>query len=303
MELRIGRLDEAPLEDWGNHVPSLLDLDRIGPDRFRSRYNQPNFQNVLFGGQLLAQAVAAAGRTDPAGQLHSMHAYFLRGGVGEIAVDFEVDRLRDSAQSGSRRVIASQNGRPIFELTCLFRREAEGYFHQAGAPRNIPQPDDLPSLLDIHRDEPGLLNEFGDFLLLGSPVDVRIFSRDHLRYMPGEARQSFWFRLASAASIRDAHVHRCLLAYLSDYWFARVMLVPHCAPAPDRKLFFASIDHTMWFYADARVDEWLLYEADSPVASGGTGLAQGRIFDRTGRLIAITAQEVIVRPRLQTVEP
>jgi acyl-CoA thioesterase II len=73
--------------------------------------------------------------------------------------------------------------------------------------------------------------------------------------------------------------------------------VPHRSPVPDHDIRFASIDHAMWFHRDARADEWLLYEAETPSAIGGTGLTRGQIFDRAGRLIASTSQDALQAPR------
>ena len=92
-------------------------------------------------------------------------------------------------------------------------------------------------------------------------------------------------------------MHAAMLAYLSDYWFSRVTLVPHCDPVPDLNMKFASIDHCMWFHRPARVGDWMLYDTESPSASDGTGFARGTIFDRSGRVIASTAQEVLQVPR------
>jgi acyl-CoA thioesterase-2 len=57
----------------------------------------------------------------------------------------------------------------------------------------------------------------------------------------------------------------------------------------------ASLDHAMWFHHFARVDDWLLYVQESPAASGGRGLALGRMFTRDGLLVASVAQEGMIR--------
>ena len=46
---------------------------------------------------------------------------------------------------------------------------------------------------------------------------------------------------------------------------------------------------------DFRFDDWLLYDVDSPSASGARGLVRGRFFDRAGRLVASVAQEGLMR--------
>jgi acyl-CoA thioesterase-2 len=285
------------LTGWGDHAPNLLQLDPVGADRFRGRFNQANFQKVLYGGQLLAQAVMAADKTDSQGDLQSLHAYFLRGGDGAVPVDFAVQRLRDSGNSSSRRVSGLQGGGAMFELTCLFRHPHEGRAHQASPIDNATPPEELRSLVEIHREDPSILGAYGDFLLVSAPIEMRPFSLDHLRFTPGPARRSCWLRLPSGGEVDDLMARRALLAYLSDFWFARAVLIPHTTPAPDPDMLFASIDHSMWFYGDPKLDDWILYEADSPISSGDTALAQGRMFDREGRLLAVTTQQVVLRQR------
>lgn len=57
----------------------------------------------------------------------------------------------------------------------------------------------------------------------------------------------------------------------------------------------ATLDHCIWFHAPFRVDQWLLYEMESPRATAGRGFALGRLYAADGRLVLSCAQEGVVR--------
>ena len=90
-------------------------------------------------------------------------------------------------------------------------------------------------------------------------------------------------------------LHRALLAYVSDFHLIGTATLPHGISFVQGNLVMASLDHAMWFHRDVRVDDWLLYDCDSPNTGGCRGLARGLIYDRAGRLVASTAQEGMIR--------
>jgi acyl-CoA thioesterase-2 len=108
--------------------------------------------------------------------------------------------------------------------------------------------------------------------------------------------RNVWFRLAGACPDDEA-LHRCLLAYVSDYNLLETATLPHGLSFHREQVLLASLDHGLWFHRPFRIDEWLLYATISPSSSGARGMAFGRLFDRTGRLIASTAQEGLMRVR------
>jgi acyl-CoA thioesterase-2 len=108
-----------------------------------------------------------------------------------------------------------------------------------------------------------------------------------------EPVKQIWFRAVDRLPDEE-RLHRCLLAYVSDFYLIDTALMPHLLPL-DGKLTMASIDHAMWFHRSVRVDDWLLYATDSPSSSGARGFARGNIFSRDGRLVASTAQEGLLR--------
>jgi len=86
-------------------------------------------------------------------------------------------------------------------------------------------------------------------------------------------------------------MHRAILAYASDLGPLATAIRPHWQPGMQN----ASIDHSIWFHDDLRVDDWLLYCLESPWAGAARGLGIGRVYDRSGRLVASVAQEGLMR--------
>lgn len=282
----------------GRSAPALLALETLDLNLFRNRHNQRNANNALFGGQVLAQALTAATATVADRGVHSLHGYFLRAGKADRPVIYQVDRTRDGGRFSTRRVVAVQNGDAIFHMECGFHAAEPGFEHQVAA-LDVPPPEAL-------RDLPTLAAEMADELPAWlarrwsapeRPIEVRPVDPAQFLQQPGaDPRRSLWIRLPSAATAGDGADQSCLLAYLSDYWLAGTAAMPHTLPMPHAGLFMASLDHAMWFHRPARVDDWLLFDCDSPSAQAGRGLARGTVHDRHGRLVASTAQEALLRP-------
>src|SRR5665213_2212489 len=128
---------KTPIEE----VLDLLDLEKIEENIFRGVSPKDRMQRV-FGGQVLGQALVAAGRTVEARVCHSFHAYFLRAGDPKVPILYEVDRSRDGASFTARRVVAIQHGQQIFTLAASFQVEEKGYEHQFDMP-DVPMPETL----------------------------------------------------------------------------------------------------------------------------------------------------------------
>jgi len=290
--------DGMPADRWDRYdVPALLRLDDLGGDLFRNRHNQHNVNAALYGGQIAAQALAAASQTVGGRPVHSLHAYFLRPGSVNTRVLFRVERVRDGRNFTTRRVSAIQNGRTILEMLCSFAERQHGFVHQISMPE-VPAPEELENLADIvQSDATGLTPYIRSFGTPG-PIEVKPLSREELIGPTGRTERSYWLRLPGAATITDAAASEALIAYVSDFWLPAAALTRHTRPSPSAELFVASIDHAVWFHRPLDdPGDWLLYQTDSPSAKGGINLARGHIFDRHGTLIASTAQEALQLPR------
>jgi acyl-CoA thioesterase-2 len=272
----------------------VLKLERLELDLFRGQSRDPGHRRV-FGGQVLGQALMAAYGTVESRDVHSLHAYFLRAGDPDHPIIYEVDRSRDGKSFSSRRVVAIQHGEQIFHMSASFQVAEPAIDRQADMPQ-VPDPESLPSMLaaieELERKAP---DRPRPFRLPRTPFDFRPAELpDPSEEIPREPRMKIWFRLVDRAP-DDLILHRCLLAYVSDYYLlSAATLDARMTTGPDG-LQMASIDHAMWFHRPARPDEWLLYVLDSPTSSGSRGLARGSVFSRDGRLVASTAQEGLVR--------
>ena len=270
----------------------LLDLEPIEVNIFRGVQPGDERQRV-FGGQVAAQALMAAGRTVEHGRVHSLHSYFLRPGDPSIPILYEVDRIRDGRSFTTRRVVAIQHGRPIFNLSTSFHDDEAGFEHQFPMPE-APDPETLPTITE--RLGPWR-EELGEWLDRPRPIDQRhIGELPWLHHEPRAPYQRLWIR-ADGKLPDDPLLHACVVTYASVLSRFDTILNPHEVRWTDPEFLGASLDHCMWFHRHFRADEWLLFDSDSPVAAGARGIARGFLFDRSGRLVVSMVQEGLARLR------
>jgi acyl-CoA thioesterase II len=277
---------QAVLDD----LMRLLELEQLEVDLFRGTSPQASPVRV-YGGQVAAQALVAAARTVPADRgVHSLHAYFIRGGDPARPIIFQVERIRDGRSFSTRRALAIQGGQAIFALSASFQVPQSGLAHTVPLPAGVPAPEDIPSLGSLAAEGGGgwmttNLPRSLDIRLVDEPVwtEDRVAVDEPVRA---------WMK-ADGRLPDDPLRHVCLLTYLSDLSLLGSVVARHDLSTTELQM--ASLDHAMWFHEPFRADEWLLYECWSPAASGGRGLAQGRFFTREGVLVASTMQEGLVR--------
>ncbi len=273
-----------------DQLVNLLDLEAIEVNIFRGLSPDEDRQRV-FGGQVAAQALMAAGRTVDAGAPHSLHSYFLRPGDPSVPILYEVDRIRDGRSFTTRRVVAIQHGRAIFNLSASFHIDEPGLEHQVAMP-DAPPPESLPSLAERLAPYRDVLS---DWFRRPHPIEQRHIG--DLPFIHGGGReplQRLWIR-ADGELPDDRLLHACVAAYASDMSLFDTMLAPHDVRWDDPDFMGASLDHCMWFHRPFRIDEWLLYDMDSPNAAGARGLARGFLFARDGTLVVSMAQEGLMR--------
>jgi len=275
----------------------LLDLETIDLNLFRGR--QPNTQmQRVFGGQVAAQAMASAARTAPDEMsVHSLHSYFLRPGDTAVPIVYDVDRVRDGRSFATRRVLARQHGRPIYALTASFHVQEEGFEHQDPMP-DVPSPDESFDVSAAMSSERSSRRE--EWLREWSALDLRHAGDSKpggvLEGGDQPSKVRYWIRVAEPLP-DEVLVHQAALTYISDMTLLGATLLLHGEHPSSAGVQAASLDHTIWFHRPCRADEWLLYDQFSPSASGGRGLAWGRMFTQDGRLVASFAQEGLIRPR------
>ena len=247
-------------------------------------------QQRIFGGQVVAQCLMAANQTvRPALNAHSLHAYFLRAGDPSIPIDFEVDPIRDGRSFSTRRVVARQKGEAIFNTSISYHCEEEGVSHCFTMPE-VPTPhsgaDDLsglrgfttkrgdPNLIELYRIERQRVTEY---LAEGQPPLGRS-----------------WFRAVGPLP-DDYATHQAALVIISDYSLLSTVFYPHPYSNPIKHFMAASLDHAIWFHHPGKMDDWVLYDCDTPRAGGGRGFSRGFLWSQDSTLLASTAQESLMR--------
>jgi acyl-CoA thioesterase II len=264
-------LAEPVIGGPGIGLPDLLTLERIEDDMFRSVVVSEEPAG-LFGGQVAAQALRAAAETVPAGRHpHSLHGYFLSRGDASKRVLLTVNRDRDGGSYSNRRVIAVQNGKVIFNMAASFHVTEDGSDYQAHPMPDAPPPEDLPDDVRWHR-------------MHG--VEMRLPPQPQ----PGQQWPSrMWIR--SRHQLAGDTLQACALAYVSDIFTGLAAAPGITISGP-----LTSIDHSVWFFRKAAIDDWVLMDLQPESTSGGRGMYTGRIFSRDGVLAAGIAQETLFRP-------
>lgn len=302
--------DTPTLEQLVNGLVELLTVEKRASDIYRGSPQKGGMGRV-FGGQVLAQALQAAQASVPEGKhAHSLHAYFLRGGVEGPPIEYRIERDFDGRSFANRRVVAAQEAedgsvQPILNLTASFQVPEQGLEHLDAPMPDVTPPEELKSDMELRRqmvDKAGSKLSDAQRALMLRPRPIEMRTVDRLHWMNSEPKPPHahsWFRTASPIT-GDADtpaLHRALITYASDYTLLGTSALPHGLSWMRGELVGASLDHALWFHAPARADEWLLYVTDSPWTGGGRGYNRGRIFNAKGQLVASVAQEGMMRKR------
>lgn len=273
----------------------LLNLEAIETNVFCGNSQDLGFGS-LFGGQVLGQALVAAGRTVEASRsCHSLQGYFLRAGKPSEPIYYEVDLIRSGKSFSTRRVVAKQRGLAIFSMSASFQVLEKGFEHQNPMP-SVPGPDHLLSELELaRRQRDKIPAAVRDKLTADRAIDIRpVEASDPFAPIKRPALKHTWLR-ADGQMPDDQVLHQAMLAYASDFGLASTSLMPHGVTFFQYSTQVASLDHSMWFHRPFRIDEWLLYVKDSPIATGARGFNRGQIFTQKGELVVSVAQEALIR--------
>lgn len=273
----------------------FLNVEQIDKYLFRGTTPDKSRKRV-YGGQVLAQAINAALRTvDSERKVHSLHAYFLRPGNPAVPIIYDVDPIRDGRSFTTRRVVAIQNGKAIFNTSISFQIFEQGLQHQSDMPEVIG-PEGLASdeeyLLRLAETYPNLVTPG---MKSSQPIEIRRIQQiDPVSPQKLKPVTGLWMRSKGSLG-DDPIIHQTMLAYLSDYFLMGTALLPHGVSILDPKTQAASLDHALYFHHDLRADQWLYYHMESPVASGSRGLNRGTIYSQSGQLVASSFQEGLMR--------
>ncbi|GAB1256556.1 acyl-CoA thioesterase II [Aurantivibrio plasticivorans] len=274
----------------------LLDVDPLEDNMFLGhRVDMPGPR--VFGGQVLGQALMAASKTvAPEKLVHSSHNYFIRPGDNALPIHYQVWLDLDGRSFSNRRVVASQNGKPILNLTASFQAPEGGLHHQLDAPE-IDGPDGLLNENELGEKYRGSLPDaVYEHLNHYRPIEVRpVDEAVHFLTIEPTTKQAMWFRAKESAG-NNLALQRSILAYATDLALLSTCGRPHEVTWTQGNVRTASIDHALWIHtADVRTEEWLLYLMDSPWSGSARGLNRGSIYTQSGELVASVAQEGLMR--------
>jgi acyl-CoA thioesterase II len=283
----------SPLDE----LVSLLDLERIEDNIFRG-FTPDSDENRerVFGGQVAAQALMAAGRCAPADRpVHSLHSYFLRPGDPTVPILYTVERIRDGKSFNTRRVVAVQHGEAIFLMSAQFHRSEEGPSHGLAMP-DAPAADTLPTQQERVQKMIAAGIEVPPWASRPNPIDLRYVGEedwDHKAAPRKDASKQVWAR-GNGELDADPLLHACVITYLSDMTLLPSVMIPW-GLTWEGVAMMASLDHAMWFHRPCRADRWLLFDQESPASGGSRGLVSGRLYTEDGDLAVSIMQEGVVR--------
>lgn len=275
---------------------ALLTLEQVDECTFIGQNYQSPWKRV-FGGQVLGQSLHAAYQTVPQDRFaHSMHGYFILSGNIDVPIRYEVDTIRDGGSFTTRRVVAFQNDKAIFNMAASFQLKQEGVDHQIVMPNVLP-PDvllpDYEQIKELKDVAPKLYRRLT--IIHPNPIEFRPVEKlNPLNPSTTRPYKHIWIRTKEKVEV-DQRMQHQLLAYASDYNLLTTALIPHQGKIDRTSLFIASLDHAIWFHRDFRMDDWLLYATDSPSASNARGFSRGNIFNKDGSLVASVVQEGLLR--------
>jgi len=264
-----GLLTQPDLLDQPS-ILDLLDIEQVEENLYRSCvvFERP-FQ--LYGGQVAAQALCAAGRTVPPGrQPHSLHGYFLRAGDTTLPTVFGVERDRDGRSFSARRVVAIQDGKVIFNMSASFAEPRPGGGQDD---QDVGQVPELPAMDSLH----SILH----------PIATSLEMRAAQEWLPDGPGPTRFLSRCTVPLPDDDLVHSCVLTYLSDISSGLIPL------EKDGTATGASLDHALWFHRQARMDDWVLVDLVPHTVAAGRGWYTGAVYGADGVRVASIAQEAL----------
>jgi acyl-CoA thioesterase-2 len=251
-------------------VLDMLELETVEENLYRANLVFAE-ERALYGGQVAAQALHAAGLTvSPQRRVHSLHGYFLRTGDTHRPTVYQVFRDRDGRSFSARRVVAIQRGEVIFSMSASFHLPQDGPGDQAEPMPATQPPSELP-----RTDQWRLFS-----------MEARMPAQPFRETAPMVTR--FWAR-AQIPLPDDPLIHACVLTYLSD-------ISTGIMPAADGSTRSGpSLDHAIWFHGPVDMTDWVLMDHHPRVSGHGRGWYTGSVFTEAGTLVASLAQEQLFR--------
>lgn len=253
-------------------------LEEVGPGRYQAQ-NARSTHGVVFGGQLLGQALLATGRTHPGMPVKTLHAVFARGASPDSPIDIEVEPVHGGRTFASSTVTLRQGDRTCVRAQVLLSAdEPDCIRHTADAPGHQP-----PSGGD---GEPEWQVRIVDDVDISDPA------------LTGPPELDVWTRFVGAPD--DPSTNQALLAFATDGFLIGTAMRPHPGVGQSqahRTLSTGVISHTITFHEPVDAGAWNLLSHRSPYAGRGRSYGTADVFDPEGRLVASFVQDAMIRPR------
>jgi acyl-CoA thioesterase len=269
-----------------NDPLSLLKVEPAGPGRFRvHNEGDPGVRDVVFGGQLLGQAIMAASASFPGKQVRTLHTVFARAARVSAATELAVEPIHDGRSFASANVTAWQGDRLCARsLVLLDAPDPDLIRHAAPAPQ-VAAPEQCPDA------GPSPLVFPGAELRIVGGVDT--FRPDA---PVGPAELFAWVRYADAPS--DVATNQAILAWGTDGFLIGTAMRPHAGIGQadaHRTLSTGVVGHTLTFHEPFTTRDWLLIAHESPHAGAGRSYGRAQVFTREGHLVASFVQDNMIR--------
>ena len=281
-----------------NDLTNILTLKQIDLFTFSGSGSINDGAQATFGGHFLGQATAAACETVKSDfVIHSLHGYFLSGGVPRQPIVYQVENLRDGRTFCSRQVTAHQGGKEKFRLTASFTIPEHGKTFDALAPKQfeqLPKPESIEPYHELMaRQNPLPLPE--EWALREHGVDVRVV---HAPWADAGLSENMgicmWIKANGNVAV-NPRLHSAMMAYQSDESIADNILLPFGLTWGSPDLLFVSLDHALWFHQQIDLNEWHFVEQAPVVVVNGRGLATAKVWSQGKKLVASFTQEVLIR--------
>jgi acyl-CoA thioesterase II len=268
------------------HLPEALRPEPLDEHRYAVvNTGDAEQRDVVFGGQLLAQAIVAASLRHPGKDVRSIQAVFARPGRTDATTELAVESMHDGRSFASDTVTAWQGDRLCARFIVLLDAdEPDVVRHDVAMPR-VPGPDDAAPTGPA-----GLVYPGSDLRIVD---DVDLWNVDA---PVGPAETFFWTK--GPALPDDASVHRAVLAWATDGFLIGTALRPHAGINQNdahRGLSTGVVAHTIVFHEPFRADEWLLLAHESPYAGRGRSFGNADVFTEDARYVASYVQTNMIR--------
>jgi acyl-CoA thioesterase II len=273
-------------------TPSLITATPLGNDAFRGLAAGTD-ERRTFGGLFAAQMLSAAAGTVDGRPCNALHLLFIGGGDNHSEVRIEVDRLRDGRSFSARQLRLKQHGAVLVAGLASFHGGDDGPDFQIGMPA-VADPETLEDTRLVRRARAERKGKSPATYVAEEVLEQRIAE---LRVDDSNGTlglRAGWFRTRSPIG-DDPVVHQATIAFASDMGLVHAAVNVHHEQGNGERLDETSLDHAIWYHRPARADDWLLHVQRAPTMTAGRGMSYGAIFDRSGRLIASTAQELLAR--------